>query len=76
MDNEILWYGSLYLAEYYGVNNLNVSGVASSVYIVQKGDNLSKIARANNMTVSELTAKNPQIKNVNRIVPGQAIQID
>lgn len=72
MDNEIPWYGPLYLAQHYGVNNPD----AASVYIVKKGDSLGKIARANNMTLSELAAKNPQIKNIDRIVPGQAIQID
>ncbi len=72
MDNEIPWYGPLYLAQHYGVNNSD----AASVYIVKKGDSLGKIARANNMTLSELAAKNPQIQNIDRIVPGQAIQID
>lgn len=42
-------------------------------YIVVKGDTLNRIARRNNMSLSELLALNPQIKNPNRIYPGQRI---
>lgn len=42
-------------------------------YTVVKGDTLGKIARKNNLTLSELLALNPQIKNPNRIYPGQKI---
>lgn len=53
----------------------------SSVYIVQKGDNLSGIIRrklgrpaAESPSVSRLVKKlNPQIRNVNLIYPGQTI---
>lgn len=36
-------------------------------YTVQQGDNLSNIARANNLTLAELIKLNPQIKDINRI---------
>ncbi|MGN1148880.1 MAG: LysM peptidoglycan-binding domain-containing protein, partial [Lachnospiraceae bacterium] len=42
-------------------------------YTVLKGDNLSRIARKHNMTLSALLTLNPQIKNPNRIYPGQKI---
>ena len=54
-----------------------------SVYIVQKGDNLSTIIRrklgkpaSESASVSRLVRKlNPQIRNVNRIYPGQKIAL-
>lgn len=44
-------------------------------YTVVKGDTLSKIAKKNNLTLSALLAMNPQIKNPNRIYPGQKIVV-
>ena len=44
-------------------------------YTVSKGDNLTKIARRNGMTVSQLIKLNPQIKNPNIIIVGQKIRI-
>lgn len=44
-------------------------------YIVVKGDTLGKIARRNNMTLSQLLALNPQIKNPNFIRVGQKIVV-
>lgn len=44
-------------------------------YIVVKGDTLGRIARRNQMTLSELLTLNPQIKNPNVIRPGQRIII-
>ncbi|HEX7538846.1 MAG TPA: LysM peptidoglycan-binding domain-containing protein, partial [Syntrophales bacterium] len=54
-----------------------------SVYIVQKGDNLSTIIRrklgkpaSESASISRLVKKlNPQIRNVNRIYPGQKIAL-
>src|SRR5512137_2745888 len=54
-----------------------------SVYIVQKGDNLSTIIRrklgkpaSESPSVTRLVRKlNPQIRNVNRIYPGQKIAL-
>lgn len=42
-------------------------------YIVVKGDTLGKIARLNHMSLSQLLAMNPQIKNPNLIRIGQKI---
>lgn len=42
-------------------------------YIVTRGDTLYRIAARNNMPLSKLLALNPQIKNPNRIYPGQKI---
>lgn len=44
-------------------------------YTVVKGDTLGKIARRNNMTLFQLLALNPQIKNPNFIRVGQKIVV-
>jgi len=68
MDESIPWYGPLYLAQHYGVSRLGgTSAAGGPSYTVQKGDTLGKIARANNMSLAELTAKNPQIKTIHKI---------
>lgn len=51
---------------------LNTS--TSEIYIVKAGDTLSEIAQKYNTTVNHLAAKN-NIRNVNRIYPGQKIYI-
>lgn len=73
IDTGVKWYGPLYLAQLYG-NDLNRSS-AGEVYAVKSGDTLSRIAAANNMTLDELRALNPQITNVNQIRVGQEIHI-
>ena len=61
-----------------------VKGVAQDIggafkpatYVVQKNDTMSKIAAANNMTLEQLLAKNPEVaKTPNMIRPGQQIKI-
>jgi LysM repeat protein len=54
-----------------GVKNL----VKPATYEVQKNDNLSKIAAANNMTLEQLLAKNPGLDPKAYIQPGQQIKI-
>lgn len=77
VDDDIPWYGPLYLSAYYSGYALSENTTApTSLYIVQSGDTLSKIARKHNTTVADLTMKNPQIKNVNNIKPGQIITIE
>lgn len=49
--------------------------LAVDVYTVKKGDTLSRIALRCRMTVKELLAENPEIKNSNRIRIGQKIRI-
>ena len=49
-------------------------GPQPEVYIVKKGDNLTKIARMYGVTVAQLVAWN-NIKNPNRIYPGERIII-
>jgi len=44
-------------------------------YVIKKGDTLSKIATANGLTLAELMAANPAIKDPNRISEGQQIVI-
>ena len=46
-----------------------------SVYTIKKGETLSKIATAHGITIEELLAANPSIKNPNRISEGQQIVI-
>jgi LysM repeat protein len=65
-------------------NSLASSGPSSSVgpvaptaqiYIVAAGDNLGKIAKKFGLTVAQLEAANPQIKNPNNIKIGDKITI-
>lgn len=51
------------------------TSAASTVYVVRPGDTMSRIARTNHMTLAELAAKNPQIKNLNKIWGGQQINL-
>lgn len=44
-------------------------------YTVKKGDTLSAIARAHGLTLSQILAYNPQIKNANVIDVGQVINV-
>lgn len=71
--NDIPWYGPLYLAAHYG----NGAGAdeAETVYTIKKSDTLTKIANANGITLTQLLEMNPDIKNPNRIYPGQKIVI-
>ena len=48
---------------------------AIAIYVVQRGDNLTKIAKENNITVADILKMNPQIKNANKIYPGDEIKI-
>jgi len=48
---------------------------AVAIYVVQPGDNLTKIAKMNNITVGDILKMNPQIKNANKIYPGDEIKI-
>jgi hypothetical protein len=45
------------------------------VHVVVKGDTMSKLAKKYGVTVEELMAANPQIKNQNKIAIGDAITI-
>jgi len=49
--------------------------MASIPYEVRKGDTIAAIARKNNTTVEAVKKFNPEIKNINRIFPGQEIRI-
>ena len=44
-------------------------------YKIKKGDNLTKIAKANGTTVEALLKANPQIKSPNLIYAGQTLKI-
>lgn len=48
---------------------------AATSYTVVRGDTLSRIAYKNSITVSQLLAANPQIKNANKIRAGTVITI-
>ena len=47
----------------------------AKTYTVVKGDTMYKIAKANGLTLKELIAKNPQVKNPNLIYVGNVINI-
>lgn len=69
MDDDIPWYGPLYLAALYG------NGAEGTSYVVKSGDTLSRIALANAMTLADLIRMNPQIANPNLIRVGEQINI-
>ncbi len=56
-----------------GGSSQNVTKVEPKYYTVVKGDTMGKIARKFGLTLKELIAMNPQIKNPNLIYPGQSI---
>lgn len=47
----------------------------SMVYVVQKGDTLSKIASYFGMSINKISMLNPQIKDLNLIIVGEEIQL-
>ena len=47
----------------------------TNIYYVKKGDTLSAIAKANNMSLAKLVSLNPQIKNINLINIGEKIYL-
>lgn len=51
------------------------TGTAAGSYTVRSGDTLSGIAARHGVSLSALTAANPQIRNPNLIHPGQKINI-
>ncbi|MCM1536708.1 MAG: LysM domain-containing protein [Clostridium sp.] len=73
LDNDIPWYGPLYLAQHFGNSAGTAAAKNGAVYEVKLGDSMSKIAKANNMTLEQLLAKNPQVKDPNKIMAGQKI---
>ncbi len=75
-NKDIPWYGPLYLAGRYGHGAVPVKGANGPSYTVQSGDTMSRIAQANGMTLSQLAAKNPQVKNIDYIVVGQKINLN
>lgn len=72
LDDDIPWYGPLYLYSIYGKNSNTEGG---SEYTVQANDTMSKIARGNGMTLEELVKMNPQVTNANRIRVGQILKV-
>lgn len=64
------------LAASFGLPSIaRASGDCGGSYTVQRGDYLRKIARLCETTLAALERANPDIKNPNRIYPGQVIQL-
>lgn len=81
-DNDIPWYGPLYLAAYYsdyGIPGNETDPAAKNEeeeeYIVKKGDTLGAIGRAKGMTPGQIAKMNPQIKDVDVIRAGEKIKL-
>lgn len=53
----------------------NGANTRPQTYIIKKGDTLSKIAKANGITLATLLRLNPQITNPNKIYVGQEIKL-
>ncbi len=51
-------------------------GTALAIYVVQPGDTLTKIAEMMDVSVEDIMKSNPQIKDKNKIYPGDKIQIE
>ncbi len=51
------------------------TGSAVSAYTVKSGDNLTRIAAQNGVSLASLIAANPQIANPNRIKPGEVLTV-
>ncbi len=49
--------------------------IATTTYVVQRGDTLGSIAKRYNVTIATLLRLNPQIRNPNRLFIGQRIQV-
>ena len=58
-----------------GTNTETPAVTTSNTYTVVKGDTLYGIAKKCKMTIKELLAANPQIKNQNKINVGQVINV-
>ena len=56
------------------VNRVLTEGSVET-YVVMDGDNLTKIAKINGTTVGEILKMNPQIKDANKIYPGDKISL-
>lgn len=50
-------------------------GSSTSSYTIKRGDTLSAIARDSGIKLAELRDANPQIKDLNKIKPGQKIKV-
>ena len=53
---------------------LTASSVGETTYVVEKGDTFNNIAYANDMSLSDLKALNPEV-NVNRLSIGQVLNV-
>lgn len=56
-------------------DKINIPSGQAASYTVQRGDTLSAIAARTGTTVAALDAANPQIRNINRIYPGDVIKL-
>ncbi len=66
---------AIYRGDEYIIAVSDKAAAVKGKYIVVKGDNLTYIAKKTGVTLKKLIGANPQIKNVNRIVPGQEINL-
>lgn len=56
-------------------NTINNTNNTNNSYKLAKGDNLSKVAANNRITLNELLKYNPNIKNPNNVLIGQSINL-
>lgn len=75
LDNDIPWYGPLYLAQHFGNRAGTTASGTGNTYEVQSGDCMSKIAAVNHMTLKQLLERNPQITDPNKITVNQKINL-
>lgn len=63
------------IGDHIRISGKNTSPHTNAIYKVVEGDTLSGIAAAHKMTLAQVEALNPQIKNPNLIKPGQTIYL-
>mgnify|MGYP001595181120 CR=1 FL=1 len=64
-----------YVKQGEGLGSKTINKTKSKSYTIKKGDNLTRIAKANNTTVADIMKNNPSIKDKNKIRSGGTLSL-